>query len=119
MSRLATIQWASPALRKQQSLRHKGKVISDAQRLKLSVAGRGRVVGAETRAKIAAALRGKSRPEHVVAAVRAAQTGKKHSIETRTKMSLSKKGVLKSEAHRMAIRESLIRLAVERKGVPS
>lgn len=41
----------------------------------------------QRRAKLSAALRGKARPPHVIEAIRKGQLGKKHSAQTREKMS--------------------------------
>jgi hypothetical protein len=68
---------------------HKGKTHSFESRLKIGLAGKGRVRLQETRDKISKALSGCVRSQYTKDKLRIIRMGRKHSLETRAKMSRS------------------------------
>jgi len=85
-----------------------GAPVSAETRKKISLAGTGRVWSEETRRKVRLAQQERARrgwrmPEAARAVLRVKAVGRRHSLETRRKLSAARRGVPKSAPHRAAI----------------
>ena len=108
LSEKSKAAWRDPDKRKRLLDGLSKRVIRDpvSWKQRISQTQKGRVKSEEERRNIAAALTGKKRPETVKEKIRAKAVGRKATSEARRKMSASRKGVPKSEAHKLAMRQA-------------
>jgi len=83
----------SDEMKKRMSLMHKGKKISDNQKICISKALKGRIKSEEERKKLSKSLSGHNHSEETKNKIRLKHIGKKISEETKNKLSKSTKGI--------------------------